>query len=182
MVKIIIGTLFFAQTKQILKYYSLISKSNSIGMIANFNRLEPLSFFSKRYRFGFDVHSKFLHEQELYKLMFAFEWQSKDKRKYKINFLGNKQPNIRNDILNTIKRYFNLSDNLIGQIQHIPQLDYSLIWLEYDGKTPMNKRGVRPKEYINLLSECDFTLCPPGYISLTHRVIEALVRGKHSYY
>jgi hypothetical protein len=51
-----------------------------------------------------------------------------------------------------------------------------ILWIEY-GDDPGEARGVPAFKYIDYLSDSDFTLYPPGYSPLTHRVIEALVRG-----
>jgi hypothetical protein len=37
--------------------------------------------------------------------------------------------------------------------------------------------GVAPREFVRLLTDSDFTLCPRGYSLVTHRPVEALLRG-----
>lgn len=162
------------QIKAIVKYFPLSLKYTNIVMLNDFYQLDPLSLLAKKHRFGFDVHANFLQNRELLDLMFAFEWCPKKQRKYKLNFLGNKQPDIRNNILQNIKNYLKVPKQHIET--NFSDLESDLFWLEYDANT-LKKKSLPAKKYIDLLTDSDFTLCPPGYISLTHRVIEALVRG-----
>jgi len=168
---------YIAQTKAIVKYFPLSLNYKNIGMLNNFYKFDPVSLLTKRYRIGFDVHSNFLQNQELSNLMFAFEWNPTDRRKYKINFLGNTEPDVRNDILRSIKKYLDLPEIIVNTQKYLPRSDTHLNWIEYDSNTSVEKRGLPAQKYMNLLSDSDFTLCPPGYISMTHRVIEALIRG-----
>ena len=49
-----------------------------------------------------------------------------------------------------------------------------MYWHEYPDAAPV---GLDPIEFLNVLSRSDFTLCPIGYSLVTHRPIEALLRG-----
>jgi Exostosin family len=78
-----------------------------------------------------------------------------------------------------------ISDNLVDKTD----FDFSLeddsnvqfsgqaFWLEYDTAMPVATRGLSSSKYIETLSNSCFTLCPPGFSKITHRVVEALVRG-----
>lgn len=101
------------------------------------------------------------------------KWQTKDIRKYKFNFIGNRNPQLRTEIISSINSYL-LSQSLDPINDNISNLE--ILWIEY-GDEPGEERGVPASEYMNYLSESDFTLCPPGYIKMTHRVIESLIRG-----
>jgi hypothetical protein len=50
----------------------------------------------------------------------------------------------------------------------------TMYWHEYSDAEPA-ALGLR--EFVDILSRSDFTLCPPGYSLITHRPIEALLRG-----
>ena len=52
--------------------------------------------------------------------------------------------------------------------------DKPTFWHEYTNASPI---GLEPKEFLRILSRSDFTLCPRGYSLVTHRPIEALLRG-----
>ncbi|WP_245802446.1 hypothetical protein [Desulfacinum hydrothermale] len=49
-----------------------------------------------------------------------------------------------------------------------------MFWHEY---TDSSGSGVSAADYVRILSQSDFVLCPPGYSLVTHRPIEALLRG-----
>jgi hypothetical protein len=49
-----------------------------------------------------------------------------------------------------------------------------MYWHEYSDAAP---NGLAPEEFVKLLTQSDFTLCPRGYSVVTHRPIEALLRG-----
>ena len=47
-------------------------------------------------------------------------------------------------------------------------------WHEYSDAAAI---GLDPAEFVKVLSDSDFTLCPRGYSRVTHRPIEAMLRG-----
>ena len=165
------------QIKAVIKYFPLSFKYRNAVMLDSLSSIDPISFLAKTHYFGFDVHSNFLGDRALLDLMFAFKWQPDIVRKYKINFLGNIEPETRTNILKEIKQYFNLTELNTNTKKYLSRCNSYLIWHGYDSNTSNSERGCSAIEYISLLSDSDFTLCPPGYIRLTHRVVEALVRG-----
>jgi hypothetical protein len=52
--------------------------------------------------------------------------------------------------------------------------DKTWYWHEYSDSSP---GGLSRQEFLNILSHSDFTLCPLGYSLITHRPLEALLRG-----
>jgi hypothetical protein len=50
-------------------------------------------------------------------------------------------------------------------------------WHEYGGWESSVPRGIEPMDYVQVLSDMDFCLSPPGWDWYTHRTVEALVRG-----
>jgi hypothetical protein len=155
----------FTDIKQLIKNYKILFRTESIGYIDGLYNFDLFSFFSRKYIIGFDVHSKFLENKKLKNLMFAFEWMPQLSRKFKINYMGNINPQNRAQILKKIKFFLDESN-----------IEFKVLWIDY-GNRISETRGVLPEKYIEYLSESDFTLCPPGYERVTHRVIEALVRG-----
>lgn len=155
----------FTDIKQIIKNYKILFRTESIGYIDGLYDFDLFSFFSRKYIIGFDVHSEFLENEKLKHLMFAFEWVPQASRKFKINYMGNINPQNRAQILKKIKSFLDESN-----------IELKVLWIDY-GNRISETRGVPPEKYIEYLSESDFTLCPPGYERVTHRVIEALVRG-----
>lgn len=155
----------FNDLKQLVKNYQILLRTESIGYIDGLYDFDLFSFFSRKYIIGFDVHSEFLAYKKLKSLMFAFEWMPQVSRKFKINYMGNINPQTRAQIIKKIKSFLDESN-----------LKFKVLWIDY-GNRISETRGVPPEKYIEYLSESDFTLCPPGYERVTHRVIEALVRG-----
>ncbi len=155
----------FNDLKQLVKNYQILLRTESIGYIDGLYDFDVFSFFSRKYIIGFDVHSEFLEYKKLKSLMFAFEWMPQVSRKFKINYMGNINPQTRAQIIKKIKSFLDESN-----------LKFKVLWIDY-GNRISETRGVSPEKYIEYLSESDFTLCPPGYERVTHRVIEALVRG-----
>jgi hypothetical protein len=49
-----------------------------------------------------------------------------------------------------------------------------MYWCEYSDAAP---GGLPPAQFVKMLSQSDFTLCPRGYSLVTHRPLEALLRG-----
>ncbi len=160
------------QLKEIAKYFPVTSKCKRAILPAGFYEFDLYRMIAKKEYLGIDVHSNFLINEDLNKAMFAFEWSPQAKRKYKFNFIGNRNPSQRIQILELIKASL---DTL--QKKQIKGFDNSdCVWIEY-GDEPGTPRGVPPLKFMEYLVESDFTLCPLGYSKLTHRVIEALVKG-----
>ncbi len=166
-----------SQLKQIIKYFPISLGFKNIGFLNGIPKFDFYQFLTKRYLIGFDVHAKFLEDEQLSNIMFSFDWQAQTPRKYKFNFLGNILPLERTKILNQIKSYLGLPQQIIDSTNHIHNLNFEFVWLEYGNMTPIEKGGLSTTDYINCLSNSDFTLCPLGYSKVTHRVVEALVRG-----
>jgi hypothetical protein len=159
------------QFQEIITFGSVIWRVERSFFGGGFYPVDFYRFWMNRQLIGYDVHSNFFESDVLFEKMFAFQWNPEAKRKYRFNFIGNRKPPARNEIINAIKSY-------LAQHQLFPvPLDGSeLIWLEY-GDDLGEKRGVPPTEYLDLLGESDFTLSPPGYGKMTHRTMEALIQG-----
>ena len=153
------------EIKHSIKYFPGILKVRRIYFIDNYYDLDIFRLWSNKYFLGFDVHSNFWVNKDLKNALFDFRWEAEKRRIYKLNFIGNRNPAQRKQIIESVKNH--LKNSLF---------ENQILWIEY-GDDPGEKRGVLAREYMNYLSESDFTLCPPGYAKITHRVIEALVRG-----
>lgn len=119
---------------------------------------------------GFDVHSQFLHEPGLYAAMHARDWDPQSRRQYRLNFLGSQDPASRKQVLDAVRPLFQAAaPGTAARINGQP-----MFWHEYSDADPS---GVAPREFVRLLTDSDFTLCPRGYSLVTHRPVEALLRG-----
>ncbi|AFZ44917.1 Exostosin family protein [Halothece sp. PCC 7418] len=164
------------QIKEFIKLFPLSSQLNKVFLADGFYSFDFYSAIAQRELVGIDVHSNFLENQELYEKLFAFQWQPQNKRKYQFNFIGNRSPNWRTQIINQIRGKLEKQQFSLTTDPEFADNSSNMLWIEY-GDEPGEKRGVSPQEYIQCLLDSDFTLCPPGYSRLTHRVVEALVLG-----
>ncbi|TVP61464.1 MAG: hypothetical protein EA343_14105 [Nodularia sp. (in: Bacteria)] len=168
---------FRSQVKKFIKYFPVSLNFQTVIFVNGLPEFDLYKFLTKRYVLGFDVHSKFLEDKNLSNMMFCFDWNPQTSRKYKLNFLGNILPIERTEILKQIKLYLNLNPELINSINSIKNSNFECVWIEYGNNPAIKSQSLSSIEYINCLSNSDFTLCPPGYNKVTHRVVEALVRG-----
>jgi hypothetical protein len=124
--------------------------------------------FKPRSNLGFDVHSQFLHSDELFRLIHAQDWDPAAKRPILANFLGCRDPDVRARILDEVRPLFLRNDT------EARGRDKPTFWHEYTNASPV---GLDPGEFLTTLTRSDFTLCPRGYSLVTHRPLEALLRG-----
>jgi hypothetical protein len=119
---------------------------------------------------GFDVHSQFLHNQDLFRAMHARDWDPESRRSILVNFLGSQDPESRKRVLDSVRAWFVPS---WGDQHRLPD-GKSMSWHEYADAAPI---GLEPTEFVRRLTDSDLTLCPRGYSLVTHRPMEALLRG-----
>jgi hypothetical protein len=129
-----------------------------------------LGLFKSRHAVGFDAHSQFIHDDELFRAMHARDWDPDARRPILANFLGSQDPAIRKHALDGVRALFQSPDGTSNAIAG----NKSMRWHEYSDAAAI---GLDPREFVNVLSNSDFTLCPRGYSVVTHRPIEALLRG-----
>lgn len=126
--------------------------------------------FKSRAMTGFDAHSQFLHDERLFRAMHARDWGPESRRPILANFLGSRDPSPRTQVLDGVRSLFanGGEDHLRGKGGK------AMYWHEYSDAAPT---GIEPLEFVSVLSRSDFTLCPRGYSLVTHRPVEALLRG-----
>gem|GEM_PF-3087369 len=108
---------------------------------------------------GFDVHSQFLRNPELFKAAFYAPWDPERFRPFRASFLGCLDPPSRRGFLPQLRPLFRSED---------------MFWHEYSDRSGS---GVSARRYLRILEDSDFALCPPGYSLVTHRPLEALLKG-----
>ena len=129
-----------------------------------------LGIFKSRRAVGFDAHSQFIHDEELYRAMHARDWNPNIRRPILANFLGSQDPEIRKRVLDSVRPLFQSAGGSSPSLAS----GKSMRWHEYSDAAPI---GLGPWEFVKVLSDSDFTLCPRGYSLVTHRPIEAMLRG-----
>jgi hypothetical protein len=128
-----------------------------------------LGLFKARKTIGFDVHSQFLHDSRIFETIHARDWSPDAKRPILASFLGSRDPAVRESILASVRHLFR-SELRVAKDGGAKRM----YWHEYSDAAP---NGLAPEEFLKLLTQSDFTLCPRGYSVVTHRPIEALLRG-----
>ena len=147
-----------------------IGKVDRVVYKDGFHRRDLFGSFKPRSNLGFDVHSQFLHDEELFRLMHAQDWDPDAPRPILVNFLGCRDPDIRERIL----KVFRATLQSAAQDPVATGFTKPAIWHEYSNASPI---GLEPKEFLSILARSDYTLCPRGYSMVTHRPIEAMLRG-----
>lgn len=126
--------------------------------------------FRRRDVVGFDVHSQFLTEPRWREAMHALDWVPDATRSCLVNFMGSRDPRERLAVLDQVRpRFLSASGDAL-----VSASGKRMIWHEYSDAEP---GGLTPAAFVDTLTQCDFTLCPRGYSLVTHRPIEALLRG-----
>lgn len=129
-------------------------------------RIDWLGLFRPRRVVGFDAHSKFLQDEKLFRALHAQDWDSNTPRPIRANFLGSRDPATRGRILDSVEDFFTSATPAgVGQ---------RMVWHAYSDAQPAALSG---EAFLQVLTDSDFTLAPPGYSLVTHRPIEALLRG-----
>lgn len=126
--------------------------------------------FKSRSVVGFDPHSNFLSDPVLFEALHACDWEVDTCRPYLVNFLGSRDPECRGRILDSIESRFIAADGK----EHEPRVGKRMRWLTYSDTQPAALSGL---EFLRVLTDSDFTLAPRGYSLITHRPVEALLRG-----
>jgi hypothetical protein len=131
--------------------------------------VDLLGLFKPRRVVGFDAHSHFLENQALFQAIHAADWDAGVLRPIRANFLGSRDPDVRGRILDSVEDFFTQA----SQSNHGSHK--RMVWHAFTDT--QHTSALSPEEFLKVLSESDFTLAPPGYSLVTHRPVEALLRG-----
>jgi hypothetical protein len=128
-------------------------KVTQIAYKDGFYRFDLLGITRPRFVVGFDAHSRFLHDQTLFDAIHAEDWESGTPRIVGANFVGSRDPQRRRAILATIEALFAPSFAVGDKRKR-------WLWHAYSDDQPA---ALSQSEFLKVLSDSDFTLCPPGY-------------------
>ena len=129
-----------------------------------------LGWLASRSVVGFDAHSQYLQCADLFGAIHARDWRPESVRPIRVNFIGSRDPKTRTRILDDIRHLF--KPTVAPPRSTVSEK--TMLWREYSDAVP---DALSPEAFVQILAECDFTLCPRGYSLITHRPIEALLRG-----
>lgn len=119
---------------------------------------------------GFDVHSMFMDDDAAFTHIQSLNWAADASRPIFVNFMGSQDPAIRKSTLDSMRHLFPGA----GGISQSAITSKRVLWHEYSDAQP---GALGLAEFVDALTNSDFTLCPPGYSLITHRPIEAMLRG-----
>jgi hypothetical protein len=144
-------------------YGRWFAKVQRIAYKDGFHRIDWLGTLRSRRVVGFDAHSKFLQDEILFDAIHAQDWSTEAPRPNRANFVGSRDPAVRGRILDGVESRF--ANEVGGQ---------RMVWHAYSDAQPA---ALSAQGFLQVLSDSDFTLSPPGYSLVTHRPVEALLRG-----
>jgi len=144
-----------------------LKKLRNVAYKDGFHRWDLFGLLSRRTNIGFDVHSRFLHDPALFEKIHGLDWTPSAKRPIAINFVGSCDPSRRGGALDRVKAYLDRSGT---DGRH----EGRVMWRVYSDAEP----GALPEsDFVDILSNSDFTLAPPGHSLITHRPVESMLRG-----
>lgn len=158
------------QARELRWYGRWFRKVDRVAYKDGYRRLDLFGALRPRRVIGFDAHSKFLRDRALFERIHAQNWDSSDIRPIRANFLGSRDPMVRARVLDSVKRYFEDGDSFRDRSGSTKKM----YWHAYSDAQPA---ALDPADFIGILESSDFTLAPRGYSLVTHRPVEALLRG-----
>lgn len=158
------------QWHEILWYGRKLLQVDRVVYKDGFYPMDLFGLFLRRRVIGFDVHSKFLHDPDAYQQIHSIDWNTDEQRPLLANFLGCRDPQRRASIVDSVRQLFFNDDGKTPSVVS----GKKMFWHEYSDAQPS---ALGLTEYLDILSQSDFTLCPPGYSLVTHRPLEAMLRG-----
>lgn len=157
------------------KYFGLIRKFKHILYEDTPYFPSVFSLWMKQGYFGAVPFTEFICNKEKWNDLFSGQ-QFCNKRSLIVNFQGCLLPDSRKDIIESIlangTKDFTFCKSLNLDKHHS---NYFLLIAD-DPNSPI-QRHREHNEFIKILDQSYFTLCPPGYSGTTARVIEAIIRG-----
>lgn len=158
---------FKLQWRELCWYGRWFRKVERVAYKDGYYPVDLFGSFKLRQVVGFDAHSKFLQDEALFRALHAQDWKSGTPRPIWANFVGSRDPDSRGQILDSVEAYFIQPSAANRQRKN-------MVWHVYSDAHPA---ALSPQEFLRTLTESDFTLSPPGYSLVTHRPVEALLRG-----
>ena len=158
------------QLRECRWYGRWLRKVGRVAYKDGFYPVDVMGLFGSRRVVGFDAHSKFLGDRSLFAALHARDWESERPRSVRANFLGSRDPAARSRILDSVEDLFSNADAVSTRAA----AGQRMVWHVYSDAQPA---ALGPRDFLGVLSDSDFTLAPIGYSLVTHRPVEALLRG-----
>jgi len=163
-------TAYKMQWKELRAFGKWIMRIDRIVYKDGFHPFDLFALIKSRRALGFNIHSAFMDDEYKFTYIQKQDWKPAATRPYSINFMGSQDPDRRKRIIDNIRPLFVASE----QSTNKNSTHKANVWNEFSDEKP---NALEPIEFVDVLSNSDFTLCPPGYSLITHRLIESLLRG-----
>lgn len=163
-------TAYKMQWRELRAFGKWIMRIDRIVYKDGFHPFDIFALIKSRKALGFNIHSAFMDDEYKFGYIQKQDWEPEATRPYSINFMGSQDPKRRKRILDSIRPLFVDS----GISSKRSSTNKANVWHEFSDEKP---NALEPLEFVDILSNSDFTLCPPGYSLITHRLIESLLRG-----
>ncbi len=162
------------QIREAIRFGPIVRDAVRILYKDGFYRFDLFGFNKPRSVIGFDPHSQYLCDDERYNYLFSFNWKVVGRRPIRLNFMGSQQPARRSWILDEVRPLVGGRLGYDDPRRACGGSTRNVYWHEYSDSAGS---GLGYREFVDVLTNSDFTLCPPGYSLVTHRPIESLLRG-----
>ena len=166
---------FKSTLKYARSYFDYVRRLNVIGF-EEFPEINFFSLYTHSFLTGIHAHPRYFHDESVANALNA-PWDPRQVRSYKMNFLGTRDPESRDQILKQAEDWFSNRPNL--KIVDDLEQDEAGDVIRVFWRTP-NRGQSRPRppmEYLQILTSSDFTLSVPGYTVWSCRPPEAFLRG-----
>jgi hypothetical protein len=161
-------TAYWLQWRELRLLGKWIFRVDRVAYKDGYHGLDLFMLFKSRRVVGFDVHSWFMDDAVAFAAVQAQDWAVEASRPLRVNFMGSQDPQERKRILDVVRPLLTRG-SIAGE-----KVAQTIFWHEYSDDKPA---ALGLPDFLNVLTRSDFTLCPPGYSLVTHRVVEALLRG-----
>jgi hypothetical protein len=143
-----------------------VLRATRVVYVEGYRAIDLFGLLGTRRHLGIDVHSQYLLDPDLRNRMFALDWEPGVRRPHRLNFMGSTSPELRERILGDVEASLTRRGASLARSLDEPG---EILWF--------GAARVSWDQFSGVVAGCDFTLCPPGHVRVTHRVVEALVRG-----
>lgn len=167
--------------RELVRGFPYIMQARAVVLQVERGRRHPYFFVPRKAYFTPSTHPQFLTSPAYRQAMFGERPSLTPFRRFRLGFIGNRQPPERDAVLRRIRYWLERQPAIrlheeFGPETNEPDGSLDVLWIEYGDDD--SRRGLPPDRYIDALDSLDFCLCPLGWGgNWTHRVVEALLRG-----
>jgi hypothetical protein len=164
-----------ATIKYTRDYFSYVRRLNVISF-EEFPAVNFFSLYTRSVLMGIHAHPRYFHDESVAQVLNE-PWDPRQERPYKMNFLGTRAPESRDQILKQAEAWFTSRPDLkiADHFEQDKTGDEIRVFWRAPNREQSHPRP--PSEYLQILTNSDFTLSVPGYTVWSCRPPEAFLRG-----